>query len=489
MVQTLNFIVPSLYPNTLIDLSFPTPPLGLVPSIPEPIVQHLPIKYGSYQPLGRSKFMINGTRDDEIMIADDKFQISSIQLNPIKNSDEPENPEKEQEIIPPTIINQENVKARSKDVWAGLVNVRGGSISALTSGQITYHSSSSSSSSSDEIKTSSSSRIIPSPLQCITSTSLLPNSFVTAGKEVDISIWDIERTFGSSDQVTKTWENGKRKKNVLEAGQIWQAKNVPQNNLSLRQPINHLSLTYINGSPHHLVSGTKAGTIRQFDTRQRKPLSDWKVAREGGINCVVSGVENELFFSDHSNLLASLDLRIGKILYTYSNMTSTSLNLISIPLSINNNDDDDSYNKFERRIGLSSISSDSTFRIHTTTNPPNNIKEKGNYNNNGQQGKKGEILKIVGGIGIGQGLFRGKGNRNLIIPKTSKKNEGDDEEEEIDEEEIWKGMDEIKDQGKLPESGDEDEDEDQIDFSSESDLGEEDKIIIRSKPKKKVRKV
>ncbi|WWC60960.1 uncharacterized protein I303_103537 [Kwoniella dejecticola CBS 10117] len=500
MVQTLNFLLPSLYPNTLIDLSFPAPPLGLVPSIPEPIVQHLPIKYGKHQPVGRAKCMISnppGPEDeqDQVIVADDKFQVSTIRLNPIRNSSEPENPETEETIVPPTVIKQDVIKARSKDLWAGLVGVQGGAVSALTSGQLTYHTTPSTSSSdgaSDSSpSSSSSSRSIPSPIQCMTSTPLLPSSFVTAGKEVDVSIWDIERTFGSSSSegVSKTWDNGKRKKNVLEVGQIWQAKNVPQNNLSLRQPINHLCLTYINGSPHHLVSGTKAGTIRRFDTRQRKPLSDWKVAREGGVGCIASGVGHELFFSDQSNLLASLDLRTGKILYTYSAMTATPSHLLPIPIL------GESVEKGGRRVGLGSISSDATFRIHTSTNPPpaqeeGSMKVKGN--GNGVEGKKGEILRVVGGVGVGQGLYRGVGQRNIVPPRPLKTKtdadqggagENEEEEEEVDEEELWQGMDEVKDQGKLPESEDDEE------YSSDSDMGEEDRVVIRSKPKKKAKKI
>ncbi|WWC89890.1 uncharacterized protein L201_004819 [Kwoniella dendrophila CBS 6074] len=483
--QTINFLLPSLHPNTLVDLAFPVPTLGLVPSAPEPIIQHLPIKYDKHQPIGRSKFLvksITSSNEDQIIIADDKFQVSTLNISSLHE----ENP------APPLIVKQDNVKGRSKDVWAGIVNVQGGVVSALTSGHLTYHSTTSSSAEPPSGSSSSSTnptRSVPSPLQCLTSTSLLPNSFVTAGKEVDVSIWDIERTFGSSNsEVSKTWDNGKRKKIVYEAGQTWQAKNVPQNNLSLRQPINHLSLTYLNDSPHFLVSGTKAGTIRRYDTRQRKPLSDWKVAREGGIGCVASGIDHELFFSDHSNLLGSLDLRTGKILYAYSSMTCTPHQLLPLPLLNPEKDHEPAI----RRIGLGSISSDATFRLHSSTNPPKEESMKSNF---GGEGKKGEILKIVGGIGIGQGLFRGYSERDIKQDKPEKKNKGeigderdeeedDDEDDELDEEQVWDNINEVvEDKGKLP------LDEDDEDYSSESDIGEEDKVIIKSKPKKKVRKV
>lgn len=66
---------------------------------------------------------------------------------------------------------------------------------------------------------------------------------------------------------------------------------LPNNSLSLRSPIHHLCLAHLPDSETLLVSGTKAGTVRRYDTRQRKPVSDWKVAKEGGVGCVASGAE------------------------------------------------------------------------------------------------------------------------------------------------------------------------------------------------------
>ena len=44
---------------------------------------------------------------------------------------------------------------------------------------------------------------IPGPLTCIASSSSSATSFAAAGKEVDVSIWDVERTFESSREITK----------------------------------------------------------------------------------------------------------------------------------------------------------------------------------------------------------------------------------------------------------------------------------------------
>lgn len=63
----------------------------------------------------------------------------------------------------------------------------------------------------------------PSPLLCLASSSPSATLVALAGKEVDVSIRDIERTF-SAESVAKG-QNAKGK-NELEYGETWRAKNV-----------------------------------------------------------------------------------------------------------------------------------------------------------------------------------------------------------------------------------------------------------------------
>ncbi|KAK8869687.1 hypothetical protein IAR55_000255 [Kwoniella newhampshirensis] len=441
--KTLNFLAPSLHPNTLLDLSFSEPKIG--PSAPpsEVIVNHLPIKYGDHRPVGGVRRMIR-TGENQVVVADDKFQVSTLNLTPLGS----------ETAAPPLVISQESVKGRSKDTWAGLVPLENGTVSALTSGLLTYHPFTSKSEPSSS--SSSRSRTVLSPLACLASTPLDPTSFALGGKEVDVSLYDVERTFGSGGAGGDTEmkeENGKRKKSGLEPGQIWQAKNVPNNSLALRQPIYHLSLAYLPSSSNLLVSGTKMGTVRRFDTRQRKPLSDWKVAKEGGVGCVAPGVEHELFFSDRSNLLGSLDMRTGKVLYSYSALTSTPQHLLPLPTF----DTTVTPTPGTRRIGLATICSDATFRIHTTSTPPELQGVKGNWGEG--NAKKGEVVGMIGGAGVGEGIFRGWGEREVVVEKKERgEGEGDENEDDNeDEEEVWDGMEEFEDAGE-EESDEEDGD-------------------------------
>lgn len=54
------------------------------------------------------------------------------------------------------------------------------------------------------------------------------NVFALAGKEIEVSLWDVKQTFaegaGESSKAGKAGE--KRKKDDREIGEIWRAKNV-----------------------------------------------------------------------------------------------------------------------------------------------------------------------------------------------------------------------------------------------------------------------
>jgi ribosome biogenesis protein NSA1 len=53
-----------------------------------------------------------------------------------------------------------------------------------------------------------------------------PSQLVVAGKEVDVSIWDLERVFAKGPVPSGEKAAGKRKKGELEDGEVWRAKNV-----------------------------------------------------------------------------------------------------------------------------------------------------------------------------------------------------------------------------------------------------------------------
>lgn len=71
---------------------------------------------------------------------------------------------------------------------------------------------------------------------------------------------------------------------------------VPNDSLSLRQPVHVTSLSYLSPSTEglsttHLISGTNDGHVRRYDTRAaRRPVADWRsIAKTGAIKVVEDG--------------------------------------------------------------------------------------------------------------------------------------------------------------------------------------------------------
>ncbi|KAI0374780.1 hypothetical protein BV20DRAFT_986622 [Pilatotrama ljubarskyi] len=203
-------------------------------------------------------------------------------------------------------------------------------------------------------------------------------SFAYGGDEVELSLWDTERAFSQPKEAppqSPSPESKKRKRgDQLLPGELWRAKNVPNDHLSLRQPVHNTALTYLQPSSstshQHLLVGTANGNIRRYDTRAaRRPVADWKgVGKTGGVSTVQKGFhEHELFVADHGCMLAALDLRNGRTMYSYKAGLAGAVSSIAPAHSL-----------------LASAAQDRFVRLHSTFGPP---AEAGQ-----QQEHKGEVL-------------------------------------------------------------------------------------------------
>ncbi|KAL1413472.1 hypothetical protein Q8F55_001241 [Vanrija albida] len=417
--RTLDFWTPALHPSTLLSVSVAEPG----PSR-DPVVRSLPIKHGEYEAVGAIKRLVK--TNEGLLAADDAFRISALTI-----------PVAEDEVPIVTSQSQAKVPSQGLSVWTGLTTVDDGAaaISSLSTGRLSLFRGDAASAGSFKAG---------GPVLTLSSPGA-GSLFALGGKEVEVSVWDASRAFEG-----KT--SDKRKKDELAPGEVWRAKNVPHNNLQLRQPVHHLASAFLPGSSSDLVTGTKSGNVRRYDTRQRKPTGDWKVAREGGVGAVAPGsAEHELFFADHSNLVAALDLRTGRVLYTVpANATANAL--LALP------DPEPRFAELAKSAaaGLASISSDATFRLFQTTPVPA-VMPKGNW---ATGGKKSTVLSSAYGVGVGSFVFAGFGSRTEAKPpKEAKEGEDEDEDEEVDddeEEELWEGMD---DAGSDDEDDDSSEDE------------------------------
>lgn len=385
----------------------------------------------------------------QLLLADDAFNVTKVSV-----------PTEEAPI--PTISAQTKAKVPSKGtvMWSGLSTVQGKAISSLTSGRVSLYG--------EDLSSES----VKMGAPALTLSTIEGSShFAVAGKELEVCILDSERAFSGS--------SGKRKADEALPGEVWRAKNLPHNHLRLRQPVYHLSSTFLD-TPTSLLTGTKAGQVRRYDTRQRKPVHNWAVGRDGaGVQGLVRGSnEYEVFFSDLSNTLGALDLRTGKMLYQVPGLSATTSWMGTIPHEMEGG------GKFAAETlpkysfaGLAAVASDATLRICQTTPPPTDGPVKGNWNTSGS--KKSAVLASVGGVGVGSCVFDGFGKHTETIEREKKERQGDDEDdvtdEEVDdeeEEELWEGM------GEAEEGSDE---EDVADESDESDEEEEEPARKRRK--------
>lgn len=109
MIPTLDFLLPSLHPSTLLDVSFPLTAPG---TTGEPVVRHLSIKHGEHAPVGSVKRMLS-IDDGRVLVADDAFRLSSLQMPASGITG------------PPEVMSQETVAARAGNTWTGLAAVKG----------------------------------------------------------------------------------------------------------------------------------------------------------------------------------------------------------------------------------------------------------------------------------------------------------------------------------------------------------------------------
>lgn len=236
---------------------------------------------------------------------------------------------------------------------------------------------------------------------------------------MEVSLWDTERAFAppSESSAKGAPANSKKRKqsDTLFPGEIWRAKNVPNDFLGLRQPVHNTCLTYLSPSTsanqQHLLAGTRLGDMRRYDTRAgRRPVAVLKgLGKVGGIKTVEKGFsEHEAFISDQGSNVYAVDLRSGNISYGYKGLSGTAISLAASPSH------------------LASASMDRYIRIHSVVQLPDKV---------GQHlDKKGTVLERVFMTTIPTVVVWDREQDNVPV------NEDDQEGEDL-----WEGMKNVVD--------------------------------------------
>ncbi|KAI5122941.1 hypothetical protein M0805_006823 [Coniferiporia weirii] len=264
-------------------------------------------------------------------------------------------------------------------------------------------------------------------------------SFAYGGDEVDLSVWNTERALqakggsipGRTSEDTGSMESKKRKRGTdLLPGEVWRAKNLPNDPLNLRQPIHITALTHLSSMPSgisagadvHLVTGTLAGDIRRYDTRAaRKPVANWTgIGKNCSISVIQAGLsEHELFVADNGTNLSALDLRNGRTIYSYKKLQGAVTALSPSPGGF-----------------LGSTSRDRFFRLHSTFPPPEIAGRS--------QDERGEVLgsnfmKSVPTAVVSDISW------DAVEPSAGENDGSQDDADEVDgdDEDVWAGMEDV----------------------------------------------
>ncbi|KAI0797681.1 hypothetical protein C8Q75DRAFT_801608 [Abortiporus biennis] len=251
-------------------------------------------------------------------------------------------------------------------------------------------------------------------------------TFAYAGDEVELSVWNTEQAFIAKSQPKdeSSEKPKKRKRNEqLLPGEIWRAKNLPNDELNLRQPVRNTALAYLQNSSaasnQHLLVGTQFGDVRRYDTRAaRRPVANWKgIGKTGGIQVIEKGIsEHEAYVADGGCSLYALDLRNGKISYGYKGLSGSITTLAVSPNM------------------LASGCQDRYVRLHSTFPPPSQVGQ--------QQEKKGDVLDKTYAKVVPTAIVCDiSADTSLAAPQ----NEGEVENDE-DEDKLWEEMEEADSQ-------------------------------------------
>ncbi|KAJ3761072.1 WD40-repeat-containing domain protein [Lentinula raphanica] len=246
------------------------------------------------------------------------------------------------------------------------------------------------------------------------------NTFAYGGDEVELSVWNTERAFQNQvEDLTSSSKNRKRN-DTLFPGEIWRAKNVSNDNLGLRQPVRITSLCYLSSSSqssNHLVTGTQLGSVRRYDTRTaRKPVSDWRTAKVGGVEALEQGFnQHEIFVSDSGSNLSALDLRNGRVLYSYKGLAGAVSSIAPSPTL------------------MVSVAKDRYCRVHSVFPAPDQPGER--------QEHRGEVLEKIYTKSIPTVVVWDRSSTQKALLK------GSEEIDKDSDEDIWDNMQDVDDDG------------------------------------------
>ncbi|UZJ54752.1 hypothetical protein CBS101457_004072 [Exobasidium rhododendri] len=225
---------------------------------------------------------------------------------------------------------------------------------------------------------------LPEPLQALAfEPESDPKFFAFGGEEVPLSVWDISKARsapppsedepqdsegndeGESDNAPALSGKAKKRKRIVEKrakakeykwGEIWRAKNLPNDALSLAQKASIISVVFLENSK--LATGHKNGMLRLFETgSQRKAVKEIKLFQPKMSpvkHLARSHNDGELIAADTNGRVYVVNWRSGTIQYKYEVFSGAATSLCSLP----------PYQGSRKRSNLATASTEKLLRMH-----------------------------------------------------------------------------------------------------------------------------
>ncbi|TIB37586.1 hypothetical protein E3P86_02148 [Wallemia ichthyophaga] len=176
---------------------------------------------------------------------------------------------------------------------------------------------------------------LPPRLTCMR-TSPSGRYMAVGGVEQEPSVWDVQRVCEmSEDHPTayapripqgKTKLERRKEKLALHDGELWRARNVPNDNLNLRSPVHVTALEWLDDNT--LLTGSASGSVRLYSWREQseqgehtgtkgkvgtksnnsnRPLRSTDTLTASPIRCLARGAHGNVFVADSNCALMNVD--------------------------------------------------------------------------------------------------------------------------------------------------------------------------------------
>ncbi|PWZ02199.1 hypothetical protein BCV70DRAFT_198478 [Testicularia cyperi] len=386
---------------------------------------------------------------------------------------------------------------------------------------------------------------LPSPLQHASFYPASdPSHFCYGGEDIPLSLWHIPTAIAEPSSATDASNAGdesfesvktgddlaglnskqRKRKRQLESrakarellwGEVWRAKNLPNDNLSLPRRANitctsiiHLSSTTaddvaaassvsMEDGPAHvgkqtaIAVGTKDGLVRIFEPGSgvRKHVQEIRVvpSGQGAVKTLCASLSplepklgGTLYVGDTGSKVYSVDWKNGSVLFGYksSGQVGSALSLAILPSAVRSGSS-------KGREGLVSVSSDSLVRMLTTVPSAKAVAKQGSSPEKGEvvwgkmltTSSSSSIMAVPtavvwdGVVPRASATNRTGGHEAASDADNDYDSNGDGDDEDDEEDEVWAGMEEVgaqagsrkshKNGARQDQDSDDDEDDDQ----------------------------